>query len=247
MTVMAVHAHRGSPDAASGIRGNTLDAFLRARRLGADGVELDVRLTSDGALAVHHDASLSGLGAIGELTADRLPSSVALLPAALDACAGLVVNIEIKNLPGEPEFDPGERAALVVADVVAARGWSDAVVVSSFWPGALDAVHGARPEIPTGLLVASWFDPSGCVPTALDHGCTAVHPHVSLITEALVAEAHAAGLAVAAWTVNERPQVEDMAALGVDTVITDDVTLALAARDREPGGRPGDARNRLGS
>jgi glycerophosphoryl diester phosphodiesterase len=247
MTVTAVHAHRGSPDAADGIRENTLDAFLRARRLGADGVELDVRLTADGALAVHHDASLFGLGPIGELTADRLPASVALLPAALDACEGLVVNIEIKNLPGEPEFDPGERAALEVAELVASRGWADTVVVSSFWPGALDAVHGSRPELATGLLVASWFDPSGCVPAAVDHGCTAVHPHVSLITEALVAEAHLAGLSVAAWTVNARAQVEEMVVLGVDTVITDDVTLALSARDRAPGSRPGDGRGRPGS
>lgn len=247
MTVTAVHAHRGSPDAASGIGENTLDAFLRAGRLGADGVELDVRLTADGALAVHHDASLVGLGPIGDLTAEQLPPSVALLPAVLAACEGLVVNIEIKNLPGEPEFDPGERAALEVAELVAARGRAGAVVVSSFWPGALDAVHAARPEIPTGLLVASWFDPSGCVQAALDHGCTAVHPQVSLITEALVTEAHVAGLSVAAWTVNEGPQVEEMVALGVDTVITDDVTLARTARDRAAGGRPGDGPGQAGS
>jgi glycerophosphoryl diester phosphodiesterase len=247
MTVTAIHAHRGSPDAANGIRENTLDAFLRARRLGADGVELDVRLTADGALAVHHDASLFGLGPIGDLTMDRLPPSVALLPAALDACEGLVVNIEIKNLPGEPEFDPGERSALGVAELVASRGWADTVVVSSFWPGSLDAVHRAWPEIPTGLLVASWFDPAGCVPIAVDHGCSAVHPHATLVTEVLVNEAHLAGLSVAAWTVNERSQVEAMVALGVDTVITDDVTLALTARDRAPGGRPGGGRGHPGS
>jgi glycerophosphoryl diester phosphodiesterase len=166
---------------------------------------------------------------------------VALLPAVLDACEDLVVNIEIKNLPGEPEFDPGERVARDVAELVANRnrvGRAGRVVVSSFWPGALDAVHQARSEIPTGLLVASWFDPSACVRAALDHGCTAVHPHASLITGALVTGAHAAGLAVAAWTVNDPSQVEAMMALGVDTVITDDVTMALAARDRAPDGQP---------
>jgi glycerophosphoryl diester phosphodiesterase len=57
MALVAVQGHRGSPDLASGVRENTLEAFARARRLGADGIELDVRLTVDGALAVHHDAA----------------------------------------------------------------------------------------------------------------------------------------------------------------------------------------------
>ena len=48
MGSMAVQAHRGSPDPGHGVRENTLEAFLRARELGADGVELDVRMTSDG-------------------------------------------------------------------------------------------------------------------------------------------------------------------------------------------------------
>ena len=46
---VAVHAHRGSPDPAAGIAENTVEAFLRAGRLGADGVELDVRLAAAGA------------------------------------------------------------------------------------------------------------------------------------------------------------------------------------------------------
>ena len=46
---------------------NSLDAFAEARRLGADGVELDVRVTKDGALAVHHDAEIPGVGVIHEL------------------------------------------------------------------------------------------------------------------------------------------------------------------------------------
>ena len=56
----AVFAHRGCTE---GFTENTLEAFAEARRLGADGVELDVRLTADGALAVHHDAEIPGLGA----------------------------------------------------------------------------------------------------------------------------------------------------------------------------------------
>src|SRR5580658_5517809 len=89
----AVQAHRGSPDPAAGIRENTLEAFVRARQLGADGVELDVRMTSDGALAVHHDPVIEKVGAVAELSTGQLPAFVPLLDAALDACTGLTVNI----------------------------------------------------------------------------------------------------------------------------------------------------------
>ncbi len=64
--VTAVFAHRGCTE--SGLRENTVEAFAEARLRGADGVELDVHLTKDGALAVHHDAEVAGVGIIPELT-----------------------------------------------------------------------------------------------------------------------------------------------------------------------------------
>jgi glycerophosphoryl diester phosphodiesterase len=232
MTAPAIHAHRGSPDPAGGIRENTLEAFIRARLLGADGVELDVRRTRDGTLVVHHDPEIRGLGALHELVSDRLPGSVALLSAALDACDGLDVNIELKNLPGEAGFDDEEVMAREVADLVVATGREDSVVMSSFWPGSLDAVRERQPRLATGLLVASWFEPAACVPLAIEHGCRALHPHVSLLDESLMDGARDAGLAVSTWTVNRRSLIRSAMALGVDTVITDDVTLALAAVGR---------------
>lgn len=242
LTAPAVHAHRGSPDPAAGIGENTIDAFLRARRLGADGVELDVRRTADGHLVVHHDPEVSGVGPVHELHSDQLPASVARLDAALGACAGLEVNIELKNLPTEAGFDPGEEMAREVAELVVASARQDSVVVSSFWPGALAAVRQARPGLVTGLLVASWFDPATCVALALEHGCRALHPHVSLLDAALMGAAVEAGLSVATWTVNDPASVRRAADLGVDTLITDDVTLARATLGRtgsDPRSGPG--------
>jgi glycerophosphoryl diester phosphodiesterase len=230
MATMAVQAHRGSPDPASGIGENTLAAFARARDLGADGVELDVRLTADGALAVHHDPVVEGGEPIADRRAADLPPSVPLLADALDACEGLRVNIEIKNLPAEPGFDPDHRVAGLVADLVMATDRVATVVVSSFWPDTLEAVHRACPELATGLLVAHWPDPLTLVPVALARRCTALHPFVTLVSGPLVAAAHDAGLSLAAWTVNDPTQLTSMDALGVDTVITDDVALALAVR-----------------
>lgn len=226
MPSMAVVGHRGSPDQEEGVVENTLEAFRRARRLGADGVELDVRLTADGGLAVHHDPFVPGAGPVHALSADDLPEWVPTLESALDACSGLLVNIEVKNLPGEEGFDPGDRVARAVTDRVLAADRVSEVVVSSFWPKTLEVVRAACPGVATGLLVAGWFDPGACVPAALEHGCSALHLHASLVTDGLVTEAHRAGLSVAAWTVNDRTQLLALAAAGVDTVITDNVATA---------------------
>jgi glycerophosphoryl diester phosphodiesterase len=225
----AVQAHRGSPDPATGVVENTVEAFLRAGRLGADGVELDVRLTADGALAVHHDPVVAGLGPIADLRVRQLPDHVPLLAAALDACGDLVVNIEVKNLPTEPGHDPAETAARMVAALVVESGLVDRVVVSSFWPGSLDAVSAVDPSVPTGLLLAGWADPAWGLEEAGERGCRALHAHRSLVTAELVEAAHRVGLAVATWTVDGAAEVAAMAGLGVDTVITDDVASAVAA------------------
>src|SRR5437588_12260658 len=105
----------GHQGATGSSRGNTIEAFVEARRLGADGVELDVRRCQDGALVVHHDPAIPGLGPIAELGVADLPAYVPLLAAALETCAGLLVNVEIKNAPTEPGFDAEGMLASNVA------------------------------------------------------------------------------------------------------------------------------------
>jgi glycerophosphoryl diester phosphodiesterase len=185
-------------------------------------------MTSDGALAIHHDPIIAGVGPISGLTAAQLPDFVPLLAAALEACHGMSVNVEIKNLPGEPDFDASDHVTREVADLVVEAGRASSVVISSFWPPTLETVRDAHPDLATGLLLAPWFDPAEIVAAATARGCTAIHPHLGLVDDHLVAHAHEAGLAVAVWTVNDRSVLESMAAAGADTVITDDVALALA-------------------
>ena len=95
-----VIAHRGASTLA---RENTLEAFALAGRLGADAVELDVRRAAGGELVVHHDAHLPDGRLIRATRHDELPSDLPDLSAALDACAGMWVNVEIKNDPGEAD------------------------------------------------------------------------------------------------------------------------------------------------
>ncbi|MHB1518700.1 MAG: glycerophosphodiester phosphodiesterase [Acidimicrobiales bacterium] len=219
-------AHRGSPDRSVGMLENTLEAFGRALSLGADGVELDVRLTSDGAMVVHHDPLLDRGGPICELRAGELPSWVPHLDEAIEACSGSSLNIEIKNLPSEHGFDPTERLAAAVAEVAAGAAGPEEVIISSFWPPTLERVHRTRPDLRRGLLLPSWFDPHRAVGAAGECGCTAVHVPIELVHPGLVADAHGHGLSVAAWTVNQAEHLEQMGAAGVDAVITDDVILA---------------------
>ena len=108
--------------------------------LGADGVELDVRLTADGGLAIHHDPVIDGVGAIHELAATNLPGHVPLLADALAACAGMVVNIEVKNLPDRAGVRPVRSVAAGRGRAGGGGGGDGSVVVSSFWAGALTAV-----------------------------------------------------------------------------------------------------------
>ena len=216
--------HRG---ASAEFPENTLEAFARALELGGDGVELDVRRTADGALAVHHDAALPDGRLIVGLGEFDLPLYVPTLRAALEACGDALVNIEIKNVPIDPDYDAEERVAAAVVALVQSLNAADHVVVSSFGLAAVDAVRAADPSIPTGWLTVSAYDQVRPIATVAEHGHGAIHPHYSTVTEELIAAARAAGIAVNTWTVDDPVEMRHLADLGVDALITNDVALAV--------------------
>lgn len=219
----AVIAHRGASRAAPE---NTVEAFRLARCLGADAVELDVRRLADGTLAVHHDAHLPDGRPLVALTAAELPTSVPHLGAALEACEGMWVNVEIKNAPGEPDFDPDRRLASAVVDLVAARGDENRVLVSSFDATTVDAVRAVSAgRVRTALLVV------GCdlevVRAAAGQGHAALHPFFAGLTAELVASARDAGLDVNPWTCDDPEWMLRLAAWGVTGICTNEPDLAL--------------------
>jgi glycerophosphoryl diester phosphodiesterase len=232
----AVWAHRGCTEGPAGTGAgaggpveNTLEAFVEARRVGADGVELDVRLTADGALAVHHDALVPGAGIVADLTVHDLPPHVPLLADVLAVCDGMLVNVEIKNAPQDPGHDPSEAVAALTATAIEEAGWTDRVLVSSFQPSTLRAVQAADDRLALGALWGFDARPDAALAEAVADGLRAVHPFVSFVTPDLVAAAHEAGLAVNVWTVNSDDDLRVMVALQVDTVITDRLRTALVA------------------
>lgn len=221
---MQIWGHRG---ASSTARENTVAAFSLAAQLGADGVELDVRRTRDGAMAVHHDAAFPDGRVIVELTSTELPSDVPLLRDALLASGSMIVNIEIKNVPIDPDFDPDERVAAQVVALVQEMGVGSQIVVSSFGLAAIDAVHAADSSIATGWLTLPAYDQLRAIETTVERGHSALHPFHTTVNAELVAAARAAGVRVHAWTVDAPDEMRRLADLGVDAIVTNDVALAV--------------------
>ncbi len=151
-TPTRVWAHRGARRAAPE---NTVAAFRLALTLGADGVELDARRSADDTVVVHHDPTARGVGVLADRPVAALREALpalATLDEALDASRGGLVNVELKNLPGEADYDPDDRLAALVAATLERRGHRDDVLVSSFNLGILDRYRHLDPATPTGLL-----------------------------------------------------------------------------------------------
>lgn len=232
----AVWAHRGASRVEPE---NTVAAFLRASAMGADGVELDVRRTGDATLAVHHDAVLSDGRPLVSLVGDELPDDVADLALALDACEGMVVNIELKNLVGEPDHDPEEGLAARVVTLLQRRERRDAVVVSSFSLASIDRVHALDASVATAWLVSgrslsggstsNTVDLGRLVERCLAHGHVALHPHEAMVTAEIVERCHGAGLDVNSWTVDDPLRMVQLGELGVDALVTNVPDIAVRA------------------
>ncbi len=220
---MLIVAHRGAHQPESpGVRENTLEAFTLAGRLGADGVELDVRRTADGVLVVHHDAVVPGHGPIPSLAASALPDWLPTLDGALAACAGLrLVDVELKNSLLDPGFDAGTELASQVAAAVTGSGVAEQAIVTCFHLPTVDAVKAAAPALATGWLTIPGYDPMEALAAVAGRGHDALAPAEGSLTGAAVAAAHAAGLRVIAWTVDRRERMAELASWGVDACVTD--------------------------
>jgi glycerophosphoryl diester phosphodiesterase len=232
--VTSVIAHRGASRVE---RENTVAAFRRAADLGAGMVELDARRSADGVLVVHHDAHLGDGRAVSSTVAAELPAWVPTLDAALDACAGMTVNVEIKNGAAEPGFEADRALADHVAALVIARGDTDRVLVSSFDRPSIDRVRVvADPPIATAWLVT--VPPADVVETLMGGGHQALHPWWQAVDRSLVERCHAAGLAVNVWTCDDPEAMVRLAGWAVDGICTNVPDVAVAVL-KGRGGTPG--------
>lgn len=226
-----VLAHRGASRAE---RENTVLAFRAAGDRGADGVELDVRLTADRLLVVHHDPRLEDGRDICAVQRSALPTHIPTMNEALDACAGMWVNVEIKNDENEPDFDSTDVVAEKVARALLERKENSRFLISSFRRETIDKVHEVAPELRTAWLtvVVASNDAEGIIESLVRGGHSALHPWVGLLTKELIDLCHAQGIQVNTWTCDDELRMAELVAWKIDAICTNvpDVALRVLGR-----------------
>jgi glycerophosphoryl diester phosphodiesterase len=235
--VTLVIAHRG----ASAYRPeNTLPAYALAVEQRADMIEIDLHRTRDGAVVVTHDEDLAGLGGGGEVADASLAEVRALdagggervptLDEVLDAFgAAIPFNLEVKTGTKGPY--PGlEQLALRALE---ARGLLDRTLFSSFSDAVLAELRRLSPAARLAALVSPRA-PEQAIERAQAVGAEAVNPHFLLATPAFVEAAHAAGLAVHVYTVDDEAGLRRLLEIGVDGIFTNRPDRLRALVDAPP-------------
>ena len=225
-----VLGHRGASAHAGD---NTLEAFRLAVAQGADGVELDVRFAGDGEIILSHDPSLPGIGLVSDHSLDELRSVVpdlATLDESAEVLGDLIINVEIKNDPSEPDFDPDHRMADDIAEWVRQGDRYGRVVVTSFNPDTVARVRFVDDEIVTGQLLDRTADLADAIPEAAAAGHSYVAPYKRLLRAAAAKTVHLAddhGIGIVVWTVDRARALRRLRDAGVAAVITNDPAAAL--------------------
>lgn len=240
-------AHRG---ASSTHAENTLEAFEAAIELGAPVVELDVRLSSDDVPVVMHDPDVSrtteGSGFVHELPAEEIVAlkprrdaraRVPTLAQALRLLSGRAgVALEIKNIPGDPAYDPDREstveAALAAVDDCSFEG---PILVISFNPRSVSFARAAAPGVATGLLITDAVAPDDALTHVAEHGHDLLLPGSrGLIAtgRGFIDRAHGAGVRVGTWTVDDAQRFAMLLGWGLDAIATNDPAMGLEAVGR---------------
>jgi glycerophosphoryl diester phosphodiesterase len=250
---LAVQGHRGASALAPE---NTLAAFRKAIELGADGMEMDLQLTRDGAVVVIHDDTLDrttdGRGRVTDLSlaeikradagvkfgsayhGERVPTLTEVIDLVKTSGNDRVrLNLEIKFGEGR-EGTPADLEERILA-VLRATGFVERVTVQSFHHPSPSKMKRLEPRIPTGLLVGARRSVSDPVSLVRQYRADYYAPEHGQVTPELVQALHLAGIPVVTWTVNEEPLMRRLIEAGLgsvqgDAIISDHPDRAVNLR-----------------
>jgi glycerophosphoryl diester phosphodiesterase len=217
MQHILVYGHRG---ARAVLPENTIAGFTYAIETGADGVEMDVALAGSGEVVLSHDPLPEGGGT-------GLPT----LDSVLHLAAGnqVVFIIEIKSYPEHPNAGPAAVVSKLVLDIIRKHRLESRAIVQSFDFRVLAEMKKLSPEIRLAVL---WEGkPRNFVEIAREAGAFILAPLHTLVTPEQVQAAHAAGIQVIPWTVNDPREWHRLIQAGVDGIITDDPAALLEYRN----------------
>lgn len=237
-----IFAHRGAsayePD-------NTMEAFDLAHKMGADGIELDVRLTSDGQVVIFHDNTLDRVtnmrGTIPEYTLAELKAmdvgygffggqrkgyKIATLDEVYDLIAPLdmIVNVEIKEKT--PEI------IKVCADIAKRHKMEEKIIYSCFNHYQIRRV---KEEIPNAFIAPlhafNLLDPWDY---CLKIGAKATHPDKDVIKKVpdFVKNCHDKGIRVHVWTADAPEDIQLLLDRGVDVIMTNYPDVGVDLRNK---------------
>jgi glycerophosphoryl diester phosphodiesterase len=229
-------AHRGASGAAPE---NTMAAFRKAVQAGADMIELDVRLTDDFHLVVHHDRDVkrttNGKGRIWDRTlqqlrtlsagswfsdkfaTERIPTLREVMEFLLPTRVNL--NIEVKT-----DGDPRKHTHLAecVVLIILEKRFEDRVLVSSFDHKFLKRLHELYPAISTGALYHPIRDIRKKVPALCSRiGASAFICSIAQVRQKMLDDVRSTNLTFAVYGVNNEAQLTRAQSFGVDAIVTD--------------------------
>lgn len=235
-----VYGHRGASAVAPE---NTLSAIALAKRMGADGVEFDVKLTADKKVVLLHDPSVNrtsnGSGLLRDLPFSALRKldmggwkapefrgeKAPLLAEVFDVFGDdLKLNIEITNYT-----TPRDGLVDEIVKVIQGSDKKMNLLFSSFFPKNLQRIRILIPNAKTAQLVMPGFSGLGQRLACRNEKLNAIHPHHSDLGKKFIKSAVESGKHVNVWTVNIESDIRKAVLAGINGIITDrpDETRAL--------------------
>ncbi|MFX0188312.1 MAG: glycerophosphodiester phosphodiesterase [Candidatus Hodarchaeota archaeon] len=224
--------HRGANSVAPE---NTLKSFQKAIDLGADYIEFDIHMSKDGEIVVMHDSNTFAItghkGLINRMTIEELKrldcgdgEQIPTLRETIKLAKGKIgLQIEIKAK------DLVDRMVEILReeDLIATS------LISSFQHAELLKVKKIEPKLKVATLeptITGWSNDwsylGGIINKAIRYNSYAIHPRYQLVTKQFIDFAHNNDLKINIWTLNSKATMKKFIKMGVDGIITDDISKA---------------------